>query len=106
MKKPIVGELNINSDMCWWHLPNDIGIYQSGLDQITGDRYMIAWDEEVAGPVSKKMAQELFQVILYPPGSEPSPEVADPTDKYRMKAEKERQHDIPRLDILDNGDWN
>lgn len=105
MKKPIVGELNASSDTCWWHLPNNIGVYQSGLDQITGDRYMLAWGEEIAGPVSKQMIQELFEVLLYPPGSVPSTESSDPTHKAQMKhLEQERQYDIPRLDI-DNGDW-
>lgn len=104
MKKPIVGELNIRSDMCWWHLPNNAGIYQSGLAGINGDNYMIAWEEEIAGPISKQMAQELFQVILYPPGSEPSPESVDPTEQDRLRKQAEHAWEIPRKDI-DNGDW-
>ena len=57
------------------------------------------------GELTRRYASELFNVLLYPPGSVPSPESEDPTDRARMRLEKERQWDIPRKD-LENGDWN
>ena len=100
MKKPIVG-IKENEDRVAWFLPNDINLVSKDDGMIT-----VRFGDELAGVLTKSACHELFQVILYPPGSVPSPESADPTDKHRMKEEKERQWDIPRADILDNGDWN
>lgn len=97
MKKPIVG-IKKPVGVCW-ELPNDITLYQCGNNLTT------YFGADCKGVISKKLAQELFEVILYPPGSEPSPESADPTDRARMRIEAEKQWDIPRVD-LDNGDWN
>lgn len=104
MKKPIVGEEGERYTV--WTLPNKITL--AGHNPIAPDNPLLDIDfgDEHVGTIYKNSAQELFQVILYPPGSEPSPESADPTDKYRMREEKERQYEIPRIDILDNGDWN
>lgn len=102
MKKPIVGEVSTDKEDVIWTLPNRIHLRKNGIDD---EIHFYAMGQYV-GRMTKGMAQEVFNVILYPPGSEPSPEVADPTDKYRMKAEKERQYEIPRANLLKNGDWN
>ena len=66
---------------------------------------VVFMDDTIHGELSIKMAQELFNVILYPPGSEPSPESADPTGKARMRLIEEQAYDddIPRIDIKGEG---
>ena len=106
MKKPIVGKADAfaDNDSVTWDLgPSNIQLYKNG--SMEADAIEIYMDDRFVSKVDKKTAAALFEVILYPPGSVPSPESAEPTDKAVMRLEAERQWDIPRKD-LENGDWN
>jgi hypothetical protein len=103
MKKTFIATYDDDTDKhrYSWELPNNIRL----SSMVEYEHCQIYMDDEYQGTVTMQMASDLFDALLYPPGSVPSPESADPTDKHRMKEEKERQWDIPRVDILDNGDW-
>ena len=104
-KKIIVG---VDNGIAWeWKLPNDITLYggrtskpHKGFDDVYLD---VFFEDECMGELTKGMCHQLFDVILYPPGSQPSPETAIPGLKERIREANERYSDdpyeIPRYDI-------
>ncbi len=100
MKKIIIGQKV--GDKTQWDLPNSITL----ISATAKGRVQILWGGVPDGVISNRMAQELFQVILYPAGSVPSGESAwngegdDP--KHTAKIQRhiaEEPLDIPRVDV-------
>ena len=100
MKRPVIGERI--GDRTKWALPNSITL----MSATAKGRVQIYWGGEADGVISNRMAQELFQVILYPAGSVPSGEPAwngegdDPKHAAKIQGHiAEEPLDIPRVDI-------
>lgn len=96
--KPIVGEKR--RDGIHFQLPNDISLVQVGE---TTTNLRVYFGDEQAGILSNAAVQRLFEVILYPPGSVPSPEVAPPSINLYAKDLQAQglaeEYEIPRQDL-------
>lgn len=82
MTTPIVGVQKEN--YIEWQLPNGIVLEEYHL--CVSPDIEVRLEGVLLGRTSKELCERKFGVILYPPGSVPSPERSEPGHKEKMKA--------------------